>query len=66
MTKKDYIAVAAAINSQVSVTYRGDAIHQALRAQTLQDVAEQLCIVFARENARFSHDRFLVACGVKK
>lgn len=52
MTKKDYIAVAAVMNSAMI----GNA--------DPERVARKLAEVFALDNPRFDRARFLAACGV--
>lgn len=55
MTKKDYIAMAKALDH--SKTYGAGIIHK----RYCQELAE----VFARDNPKFNKDKFLTACGVE-
>jgi hypothetical protein len=55
MTRKDYVAIAAAIK----------ALLQERPAAPPQRVAQVLADHMARENPRFDRARFLKACGVQ-
>jgi hypothetical protein len=57
MTKKDYIAIARAVQVQMHVT------EDTMRQATIGSVAHQLAETFAGDNPRFDRDRFLAACG---
>lgn len=64
MTRKDYVAIAAALKAQNSWVV-GDnntrRLHQ--HAQWCRDV-QAVADVFARDNARFDRQKFLVAAGL--
>ncbi len=64
MTRKDYVAIAAAIKAH---TYSSNAEINTRNAAegTRQHIAEELADVMARENPRFDRARFLAACGVQ-
>lgn len=75
MTKKDYIAVAGIIHSQVdSLSYQGDEewdipadpefFPNGEAFDAVKAVAEGLANLFQSENPRFSRTQFLDACGV--
>lgn len=55
MTKKDYVAIAAAITNARATG--GD-------ADTLFRVAEELSSIFQAGNPRFSKSTFMEACGI--
>jgi hypothetical protein len=58
MTRKDYVAIAAAIkSSQRPATSETE--------QSIAELAKRLCSVFAADNPRFDRYRFLTACGVQ-
>lgn len=59
MTKKDYIAIAAAIREQVDADANKGG-HSITRA-----IADRIADACARDNARFDRGRFLAACGVQ-
>lgn len=56
MTKKDYIVIAAIIDSAQAEHGSSDG---------LDDVAKELAAYFKRDNSRFDHDRFMEACGME-
>lgn len=57
MTRKDYIAIAAAIKaSQMPATNETEA--------SLRELAIRLCSIMANDNPRFDRTKFLDACGV--
>jgi len=66
MSRKDFVAVAAAINNLISAheTTKGDAASQWAVAG-ITATAEALANVFADANPRFDRARFLAACGIK-
>jgi hypothetical protein len=63
MTKKDYVAIAAAIRKvdnelwQDGPTIQGRAV--------VADVVAGLAEVMAQDNPRFDRERFAAACGVR-
>jgi hypothetical protein len=66
MTRKDYIAIAAAIkgigDSTPTPPYY---ITPDTRESVLATVADALADVMATDNARFNRKRFFAACGVE-
>jgi len=60
MSRKDYIAIAAAIKSTVESDGRPVAII------ALGTAAERIADACARDNAAFDRERFLAACGVQQ
>ncbi len=59
MTRKDYIAIAAAIKRNL------DAYGDYTEArQAMTEIAISVSQVMARDNARFDSIKFLAACGV--
>jgi len=54
MSRKDYIAIAAAIRS-IDADYKG------IHAIVCSEIAEQIADVFAADNSRFDRERFLAA-----
>lgn len=58
MTRKDYVAIAAAIhNAPWSDSMTAEA--------TITAIAENIAEVMSRDNPRFDRERFLKACGVQ-
>ena len=53
MSRKDYIAIAAVLKSQM------------LLAPYVALVANDLCEIFKTDNPAFNRDRFLAACGIQ-
>lgn len=66
MTRKDYIAIAAAIKAAKLDIFckEPDASHVDL-CDGANYAAEHIADVMARDNARFDRARFLAACGVQ-
>jgi hypothetical protein len=69
MSRKDFVAVAAAINLsaiQLRNTYAGvgQEVHQAFAIAGLRAVAINLANTFGDANPRFNRNIFLAACGV--
>ncbi len=64
MTRKDYVAIAAAFAKSGTVAFTGAPLTGAALAQWQYDIA---CIadVFAADNARFDRARFIAACGIQ-
>jgi len=60
MTRKDYVAIAAAINHAAQ---RAEAETGTVRGADI--AAEEIASVMANDNARFNRARFLKACGVQ-
>jgi hypothetical protein len=61
MTKKDYIAIARALNVQLvgwTIAESPDA------AKIVAGIADEISDLFAADNPRFDRARFLQACGV--
>lgn len=62
MSKKDYQAVADALNDlRASFTQDNSPTS---RMATLHTMARALCRVFEKDNPRFDEDKFLAACGL--
>lgn len=59
-SRKDYIAVAAAVRQAVDNT----ACHAPQAVPCVQDLAYRLAEVFTQDNPRFDRQRFLTACGL--
>ena len=55
MTRKDYVAIAAAIKPLMD--YRHTDRH------VVECVAQNIAMALQRDNARFDRERFLKACG---
>jgi hypothetical protein len=66
MSRKDYVAVAAAIRAELdSVGEKsGSDYYREAIARGIKDTAQSLSSVFAAGNPRFDRQRFLAACGV--
>ncbi len=62
MTKKDYIAIAAAIKQGVESSKRYAANGE--RVDEVRLIAERISRVMAEDNSRFDADKFITACGV--
>ncbi len=62
MSKKDYVAVAAAVKKEVDIA--AVLINKGHRMDALRGVAVNMAGVFAKDNPRFDMGRFLAACGV--
>lgn len=60
MTKKHFIAIAAAIWVELQQT------KSTLEDRAIENMARRLCAVFAEENPRFDRAKFLAACGVSE
>jgi len=58
MSKKDYVAVARAVDRNIEDEGNDDAYKASCR------LAERLADVFAADNPRFDRAKFLAACGV--
>lgn len=67
MTRKDYIAIAAAIKDAMQTEAYEDARLAAPSGASYFafHVAVNIARVLAADNSRFDRDRFLVACGVQ-
>lgn len=64
MTKKDYIALASAINlSRVQVNVLATAKQAAANENVLGHVAYNVAEILADDNPNFDRERFLAACG---
>jgi hypothetical protein len=59
MTRKDYIVIAAALNSAAPHSIMDEDRHQHLMDCTA------IANVLGHDNPRFDHARFLKACGVE-
>ena len=58
MTRKDYVAIAAAIKaSQRPATSE--------TAESIRELAQRLASIMANDSPRFDRARFLKACGVQ-
>lgn len=69
MTRKDYIAFAKMLASNRPEKFAGD-FRPCVYAWTPEffqwrNTVEETAELFARDNARFSRERFYAACGVK-
>ena len=60
MTRKDYVAIAQAINDEIR-PYSEHAIQS-----TVYNIIDNLCDTFQEDNPRFDRARFLEACGDKR
>lgn len=58
MTRKDYVAIAAAVRASLSATPGKQAPLLA------QNIVESIACVMERDSPRFDRERFLKACGV--
>jgi len=70
MSRKDFVAVAAAINNavvQINNTYAGDdwMTQRNAALDGIRTTATNLAGTFADANPRFDRARFLAACGIK-
>lgn len=54
MSRKTYVTVAEILN---------DARHAGSSETATEEIAESLAWMFAQDNPRFDHDRFMNACG---
>lgn len=57
MTKKDYIALAAALKAEV------DGSDNDYRTAGIEAAAKAMASVLRADNPRFDRDKFLAACG---
>jgi hypothetical protein len=64
MTKKDYIAIAGAIN-QSNYVPKADTGYAEGTANACYTIAHKLAYIMERDNPRFDRARFLAACGVQ-
>ena len=62
MTRKDYVAIAKALDYQRQVQASGPGCGD---AQTVIDCAVAIAHVMMQDNPRFDKARFLKACGVQ-
>lgn len=63
MTKKDYLAIAHAINDGALINCATAADAQ-MNRRTRHTIAHRLADMMAQDNSRFNHERFLEACGI--
>lgn len=56
MSRKDYVAIAAAIRAEYKAVSDGPALQR-----SVERVAERIANVLAADNPRFDRDRFLAA-----
>lgn len=61
MTRKDYVAIAEAIEEGLKVNGLGGGWSEAKGA--ILTVAKEIANVLAADNKRFDRERFLKACG---
>lgn len=61
MSRKDYVAIAAAIKRHAEAGGLGDA--GVLYNNGAKNVARDLADIFERDNYRFQRSRFIEACG---
>lgn len=54
MTKKDYVAIAAALKHAGGIE----------TPTSIRELAQRLATIFQDDNERFDRQRFLTACGV--
>jgi len=64
MTRKDHIAIAAALN-QASAPAWANEIFPTSGEAMRQDIIGRIANVFANDNPRFDRSRFLAACGIE-
>lgn len=68
MTRKDYVAIAAAIKVSTLPPYKGEDPPNSRARQAWNDaclvVARNIADVLQADNVRFDRARFLTACGV--
>lgn len=64
MTRKDYIAIAAALKSARVHNYMDNA-NKALYNNGIDNAVSYVADALARDNGRFDRARFLTACGVQ-
>ena len=63
MTKKDYIAIAAALKNGVSYNiYKTAPVTRSMHALLCNEIAHTL----AQDNPRFDRQTFFIACGMNK
>lgn len=60
MSKKHYTAIA------LRFRLRLQAAKELAEVNVLEDLARDLCLVFADDNENFDRGRFLAACGVEQ
>jgi hypothetical protein len=68
MTRKDYVAIAAALNSARSQPAQaGETLTQAAADFNcgLKTAAQRIADHFARDNSHFDRGRFMTACGME-
>jgi len=67
VTKKDYIAIAAALHrSRMAKSLERNATKRAAAVDGVRLVAIDLSATLAADNPRFDRKRFLAACGVER
>jgi len=59
MTRRDYVAIAAALAAERACWTKADGIF------ALTSAANRIADVMSRDNPRFDRERFLAACGVQ-
>ena len=64
MTRKDYVAIAAAIRQQ-AYSPNADINTRNAAEGTREHIADDIADAMARDNPRFDRARFLKACGVQ-
>lgn len=64
MTRKDYVAVAAAIRNAATRTVGNDDYDVYNELVSLSWAAQYIADVMAKDNPRFDRDRFMAATGV--
>ncbi len=61
MTRKDYVAIAAAIKARTEMARNIQ--NSAVRLTHYKELTGDIADVLARDNSRFDRARFLAACG---
>ena len=64
MTRKDYIAIAAALNDTLLIDCPSVEFLNGAKAAAIS-ASGRIADVLARDNPRFDRERFLTACGVE-
>ena len=65
MTRKDYVAIAAAVKARVQLVNYETTKQEESASDALIMVAREIADVMANDNPRLDRARFLKACGVQ-